>query len=402
MSAPKNTVLKIVPSAESLAGKQEMRCSVEECTSTFRNVSNLNMHLTKHHKFNVVKPSDPNAIVQYFCPEEKCRYNVNEHPRATHFKTLKYLRQHYLKMHADRTFGCQKCSKAFASSALLGVHVRMCGQKFECIECGWSYDTRECLLTHCRRKGHAAPEQPKKRKTEAFLSSKQSPGMSVKKNSRPVAIAPKSSEMDPIWEESTALRIRANFNCLLKKRKSREKVTQETQTSAAPTSVKVSKATGASVKQKSVAVGTTSTEISYRYKNLDMTDEESNTNLSDQGQSYRNLNNLTYIEDDSSLNYFTVGNFNSGLCHIETQTELALSHKSPVGARETDPLLCHMQTQTNDDILSEFGLSDIQTQTYWPNDDYNDLCVSTETQTCLQHLIDNISTETQTPASLPI
>lgn len=403
MNSNTRTILKVIPSVSSLTEKQIIHCTVKECQSTFRNVSNFNMHLEKHHRFKIAKTNDVNTESQYFCPEKECNYNITDNPLAPHFKSQKYLRQHYLKVHAARTLKCIKCIKLFASQALLAAHERMCGQKFECKDCGWSYDSRESLLTHCRRKGHNMPDTTTTRK-RGLNGQPQPKNVLFKSSSIPLVIAPKTSNVDPIWEESTALRIRANFNCLLKKQKTKEKISQETQTIITPSTVKVSIAIGASIQQKSIAVGTNNAPFtSCKYKNLDMIDEESNTILSDQCQSYRNLNNLNYIEDDSSLNYFTVGNFNSGLCHIETQTELLpAKDKQAIGTRETDPLLCHMHTQTNDDILSEFGLTDIQTQTYWPNSDYGDLCVSTETQTCLQHLIDNISTETQTPPSLPI
>lgn len=89
----------------------------------------------------------------------------------------------------------------------------------------------------------------------------------------------------------------------------------------------------------------------------------------------------------TSLNFFedTFGN-----CQ-ETQTDLLYQDDF----LHTPNYIAHIETQTNDDIdlctnmytqtcddqlLSDFGFSDIQTQTTWP--DY-DLFVSTETQTLL-------------------
>lgn len=125
-------------------------------------------------------------------------------------------------------------------------------------------------------------------------------------------------------------------------------------------------------------------------------EEESNTYntlTSNASQTYRNLNHLNYVEDESTLNCFANGPFTTASCHIETQTELVPFADD---SRDMDPLLyTHMHTQTCDDILSELGLTNIHTQTNWPV--YNDLFVSTETQTCFPEIsMGDCATQTQT------
>uniref|UniRef100_A0A1B0DE24 Uncharacterized protein n=1 Tax=Phlebotomus papatasi TaxID=29031 RepID=A0A1B0DE24_PHLPP len=84
----------------------------------------------------------------------------------------------------------------------------------------------------------------------------------------------------------------------------------------------------------------------------------------------------------------------------ETQTEgrILNTHRTS----RLDPLLySHMYTQTCDEMLSELGLSDVQTQTTWPPPDLQDFLVSTETQTsftqCLEEEMASFTTtHTQT------
>lgn len=141
-----------------------------------------------------------------------------------------------------------------------------------------------------------------------------------------------------------------------------------------------------------------------------------------------------------SINYFADGDHNfPGLCDIETQTEMffvdseqALEppppsirvHRStgcgPGDANDDDDdddnnsvteqldqlLYNNMQTQTCEDILSDFGWTDIQTQTNWTNDatEYakNELLVSTETQTNFsKFLLQQQNTYTQTTTGWP-
>lgn len=391
-------ILKIIPSESLLISSPPVKCTVAECSSVFKTTSNLHLHLEKHHKVNVRALVDTTAEVQYYCPATDCKYNATEAVQTKYFKSKKLLRQHYMKVHAVKTLLCRKCGKSFACSALLQHHERSCGLEFQCVDCEWSYSSRECLLTHCRRKGHSVAHL-KRNHTINIKQEDQKPVVSLKK------YAELTSKRLP---SSASNKTPSNFSRIMTRRKDK-KISQETQTASLYNSnctKAISKAIGclATIQSKSIAVGPSnaSTALS-KYRNLDLIDDESSTMIDNHSQTCnRNLNSLNYVEDDSSLNYFTVGNFNSGLCHIETQTELIASRAN--GVRDSmDPMLCHMHTQTSDQILTELGLSDIQTQTHWPNSTsaYNaELFVSAETQTSYPHLImDNISTQTQTMPS---
>lgn len=376
-----NKILKIVPSETLLSSNPSVKCSVAECKSFFKSTSNLHLHLEKHHKINVSDCIDTNAVVQYYCPAANCKYNVSDGAQVKYFKSKKYLRQHFMKVHAAKTVPCGKCEKSFANSPLLQQHKRICGIKFQCIDCDWSYSSRECLLTHCRRKGHS------------IENLKRTNPIDKRKNPiKPIAnrVRIEQQESHPISSSETpSKKIHLKFKRILMKGKDKT-ISQETQTASlynTNCTNAISKAIGclATIQSKSIAVGTTN-ELSApnKYRNFELIDDESSTMIDNYSQTCsRNLNSLNYVEDDSNLNYFTVGNFNSGLCHIETQTELIASCEK--GVRDMDPLLCHMHTQTSDEILTELGLNDIQTQTHWPtrNSTYNnELFVSAETQTC--------------------
>lgn len=390
-------IVKIIPSESLLVNSPSMKCSVADCHSVFKTTSNLNLHLEKHHKINVRESIDTNVEVQYYCPVPDCKYYATDGVQTKFFKSKKYLRQHYMKVHATKIATCEKCEKSFASFTLLQAHERWCGNLFQCVDCDWSYSSRECLLTHCRRKGHSFA---KPKCDNVPIRENRSSVRSFAKNA---IIAPKKEP------KNVSEKIHLNFNRIASKCKNK-KISQETQTASlynTNCTKAISKAIGclATIQSKSIAVGTSnesSALVDNKYRNLDLIDDESSTMIDNHSQTCsRNLNSLNYVEDDCSLNYFTVANFNSGLCHIETQTELIASRAN--GVRDMDPLLCHMHTQTSDEILTELGLSDIQTQTHWPSSSAaynNELFVSAETQTCYPHLImDNMSTQTQTMSS---
>lgn len=371
------------------------------------------MHLEKHHGIEVKRFIDKQCEVQYFCPIPKCKYNVVENCSQQFFKSRRYLRQHYLKVHAVRNEKCKKCDRPFANVTLKMQHERTCGMLFKCMDCDWAYTTRECLLTHCRRKGHKVPPKPNKpveiMATPAPttpISIHQPHGATASATST-IGIRPKPLPIDDtntkammkkvqnVLNYTNAAKIRANFQRILRKSRtiSGAKVSQTTQTSSNNSKKMATKKTGPAA---ATAIHSKSND---KYKSLELIDEESNSSTEDTTKANRNLNNLSYVDDESSLHYFTVNNFNAGLCHIETQTDLLSFDVANMGASgDMDPLLCHMHTQTSDDILTELGLADIQTQTNWPNDECNDLFVSAETQTCFDGnlIMDNISTYTQT------
>lgn len=391
-------IIKIIPSENNLIENIRKQCTVPACTSTFTNLSNLQMHLDKHHGVRVNKIVDKNAEVHYYCPINKCKYNVLDESGPRFFKSKKYVRQHFLKVHAEKNVKCAKCSKTFANETLKVQHERSCGDIFRCGDCNWTYSSREGLLTHCRRKRHSVPPKrtnEKKRDMHKVESVKNLTNAKEHEQIQP-RIATKNAANDATIQSTNlikkvqlalrtpAAKIKDNFERALQKGKRREELRKSLQTKCVP-----------KLTASTVVAGFKPNE---KYKSLELIDEESNSSTGNLNEANRNLNNLSYISDDSNLHYFTVSNFNAGLCHIETQTDLFPLDEANIHSNEMDPLLCHMHTQTSDDILTELGLSNIQTQTNWGNEVCNDLFVSTETQTCFEARLtmDNNSTQTQT------
>lgn len=66
--------------------------------------------------------------------------------------------QHYLKVHAEKVFQCEKCPKGFSTEAAKIHHTRICGIKFIC-SCNHTYDSYEALLTHAKRSSHTFDEK---------------------------------------------------------------------------------------------------------------------------------------------------------------------------------------------------------------------------------------------------
>lgn len=372
-----SSLLNITPTANELVNPERIKCIIADCASTFQNNSNMKFHLQKHHRLNVSSAIDPTTKVRYFCPEPNCKYNVaiNNGKMAMFFASRKYLRQHFLKMHAIKKFDCDQCTKKFASAALHHQHAKMCGNVFKCDVCGWTYSSRECLMTHCRRKGHAFPDSLGSGRAARIVRDQGAVRTPLKSRWRLIA---------PNIKEEASLAIRSGDTLAM------GKVTQTTQTAAISTSERAT-VEQHTTKQPSQSQQTPLAVVvkpNDKYKNLDLIDEESSTMISNASQSYRNLNNLNYLEEESAMAYFDNA-LNAGLCSIETQTPFPYSH---------------MYTQTGDVLLSDLGFANIETQTNWAEDYniYNEISVSTETQTCFpqQIIVDNnISTQTQTTNS---
>uniref|UniRef100_T1J2A3 C2H2-type domain-containing protein n=1 Tax=Strigamia maritima TaxID=126957 RepID=T1J2A3_STRMM len=139
---------KICPTFSSLHSSNEntFLCPVNDCEMTLKNLHDLNSHLKKTHASNDVNVS----LLCFHCPVNTCLYNKLS---ERHFKCFKYLKQHYIKNHAEKTLSCTQCDATFSQQGLLNSHLKQCGKTFKC-SCGTEYTSREALLTHAKRKQH--------------------------------------------------------------------------------------------------------------------------------------------------------------------------------------------------------------------------------------------------------
>ncbi|KAI7811282.1 ATM interactor [Triplophysa rosa] len=146
-------------------------CTVEGCGKILPNTPALNMHLVKSHrvKEGLVNPTirkDLKASQKiYCCPVEGC-------PRGPKrpFSQFSLVKQHFMKMHAEKKHKCLKCSNGYSTEWDLRRHTEDCGRTYSCT-CGCPYASRAALLSHTYRTGHEVPKEHryppvKKRKME--------------------------------------------------------------------------------------------------------------------------------------------------------------------------------------------------------------------------------------------
>ncbi|KAF2904701.1 hypothetical protein ILUMI_01483 [Ignelater luminosus] len=180
---------KVYPTAEELQTVNTcLHCTEEGCTSIFSSESNLTLHLIKTHK---KERKTDTTVKEYYCPDLNCVYNEEKF-----FKNLKLLKQHYLKVHGDKSFICEGCSKGFSTMSSKNRHAEYCGVNFKCCDCEVSYPCYESLLTHGRRKQHKVLEKaaynPAKQLTQSGID-KCSSGPDVKVVKKEAFVLPKAS-----------------------------------------------------------------------------------------------------------------------------------------------------------------------------------------------------------------
>lgn len=150
-------------------------CTVEGCGKILPNTPALNMHLVKSHRIKdgLVNPTikkDMKGFQQlYCCPIEGCPRGPNRP-----FSQFSLVKQHFMKMHAEKKHKCLKCNNGYSTEWDLKRHIEDCGKTYRCT-CGCPYASRAALLSHVYRMGHEIPTEHrippvKKRKMEKLSS----------------------------------------------------------------------------------------------------------------------------------------------------------------------------------------------------------------------------------------
>nr|XP_015860416.1 ATM interactor [Peromyscus maniculatus bairdii] len=134
------------------------------------------MHLVKSHRLQdgIVNPTirkDLKTVPKFYCcPIKGC-------PRGPDrpFSQFSLVKQHFMKMHAEKKHKCSKCSNSYGTEWDLKRHEEDCGKTFQCT-CGCPYASRTALQSHIYRTGHEIPAEhrdppSKKRKMESYLQS---------------------------------------------------------------------------------------------------------------------------------------------------------------------------------------------------------------------------------------
>ncbi|XP_029971972.1 ATM interactor [Salarias fasciatus] len=150
-------------------------CTVEGCGKILPNTPALNMHLVKSHRIKdgIVNPTVRKEMKGsqklYCCPIEGCPRGPNRP-----FSQFSLVKQHFMKMHAEKKHKCSKCNNGYSTEWDLKRHIEDCGKTYQCT-CGCPYASRAALLSHIYRTGHEIPTEHrnppvKKRKMEKLLS----------------------------------------------------------------------------------------------------------------------------------------------------------------------------------------------------------------------------------------
>uniref|UniRef100_A0A8C6SI77 ATM interactor n=1 Tax=Neogobius melanostomus TaxID=47308 RepID=A0A8C6SI77_9GOBI len=150
-------------------------CTVEGCGKILPNTPALNMHLVKSHRIKegivnpTVRKDMKGSQKLYCCPIDGC-------PRGPSrpFSQFSLVKQHFMKMHAEKKHKCSKCNNGYSTEWDLKRHIEDCGKTYQCT-CGCPYASRAALLSHIYRTGHEIPTEHrippvKKRKMEKELN----------------------------------------------------------------------------------------------------------------------------------------------------------------------------------------------------------------------------------------
>ncbi|KAJ7995037.1 hypothetical protein DPEC_G00255740 [Dallia pectoralis] len=150
-------------------------CTVEGCGKILPNSPALNMHLVKSHRVKdglinpTIRKDMKGSQKLYCCPIEGCPRGPNRP-----FSQFSLVKQHFMKMHAEKKHKCTKCNNGYSTEWDLRRHIEDCGRTYRCT-CGCPYASRAALLSHIYRTGHEVPSEHryppvKKRKMERQMS----------------------------------------------------------------------------------------------------------------------------------------------------------------------------------------------------------------------------------------
>lgn len=140
----KKLVLMIV--APNITSKIHLSCPY--CQENYIKQRDLFAHLVRSHQIN---GEDFKIELQYYCSIINCPYHVNS-GKNKYFQSRKYLNQHHIKVHMDKTYHCKECALTFPTESLLKLHLKTCNITFICEVCNNKYRDNEKLLVHLMRK----------------------------------------------------------------------------------------------------------------------------------------------------------------------------------------------------------------------------------------------------------
>nr|XP_014982169.2 ATM interactor isoform X1 [Macaca mulatta] len=206
----------IQPSVSELsrAVRTNILCTVRGCGKILPNSPALNMHLVKSHRLQdgIVNPTirkDLKTVPKFYCcPIEGC-------PRGPDrpFSQFSLVKQHFMKIHAEKKHKCSKCSNSYGTEWDLKRHTEDCGKTFRCT-CGCPYASRTALQSHIYRTGHEIPAEhrdppSKKRKMENCMQNQKLSNKTIESlNNQPIPrpdtqeLEASEIKLEPSFEDS--------------------------------------------------------------------------------------------------------------------------------------------------------------------------------------------------------
>uniref|UniRef100_A0A8D1VBI4 ATM interactor n=1 Tax=Sus scrofa TaxID=9823 RepID=A0A8D1VBI4_PIG len=169
------------------------------------------MHLVKSHRLQdgIVNPTirkDLKTVPKFYC----CP--IEGFPRGPDrpFSQFSLVKQHFMKMHAEKKHKCSKCSNSYGTEWDLKRHAEDCGKTFQCT-CGCPYASRTALQSHIYRTGHEIPAEhrdppSKKRKMENCLHNQKLSSKTVESLRNQPTPRPDTQEL-----ETSEIKLAASF-----------------------------------------------------------------------------------------------------------------------------------------------------------------------------------------------
>ena len=356
---------KVYPTAIELSKVvTNLSCPEEGCTNVFTSGSNLNLHLVKIHKKSQLQQSD-DTKKEFHCPETDCVYHDK-----LFFKNLKLLKQHFLKVHGERTFSCESCNKGFSTDAARRNHTEYCGVIFHCCDCDVSYNCYETLKTHGRRKKHNVLEKVAYKANSNWML----PSGSHSEDK----LVPKQQVLLPKTSRSVTL--------IIKPIELKKQVNQLDKCLQTDSTHEASKPTQISTETQTIEIyelkRSSQSELPEDRKTTNTTQTDSIDSKSQSCNTSFNLNDLDLtdvlnIERSSSSTQTCAANLdfdtNFFNCNSETQTDFMFQDE----IMNVCDYYSHMYTQTCEDfLLDAMGFNDSHTQTA-----FDDAAKNAESQT---------------------
>ncbi|KAH7445461.1 hypothetical protein KP509_01G010300 [Ceratopteris richardii] len=140
------------PDAEVIALSPKMlmesnRYVCEICNQGFHRDQNLQMHRRRHKvPWKLLKRADPEVQKRvYVCPEPSCLHHSPCHALGD----LVGIKKHYRRKHSSmKQWACEKCSKAYAVQSDYKAHIKTCGTRGHCCDCGRVFSRVESFIEH--------------------------------------------------------------------------------------------------------------------------------------------------------------------------------------------------------------------------------------------------------------